>query len=159
MCIGYPIAFYRVTNMGHAIVRMSVEVAQVSEIPVGSMKRITAFGEHILLSNVGGKIYATQNDCGHQRASLARGKLEGSIVTCPLHGAKFDVTTGRNVGAPQMGMSPEIAKKMPQEVMMMFQNMGEILSEIEVRPLKTYRVEVMDDSIYLRAVAESIQSL
>ena len=72
--------------MGRAIIKMSIEVAKVSEIPVGTMKRVTAFNEPILLSNVGGKIYATQNDCGHQRASLARGKLEGNIVTCPLRG-------------------------------------------------------------------------
>src|SRR5690348_16954417 len=76
-----PKSLYRVTNMGHAIIKMPVEVAKVSEIPTGTMKRVTAFNEHILLSNVGGKIYATQNDCGHQRASLARGKLEGNIVT------------------------------------------------------------------------------
>jgi nitrite reductase/ring-hydroxylating ferredoxin subunit len=67
-------------------IELSVEVAKVTEIPVGRMKRVTVFDENILLSlpNVGGKFYATQNDCGHQRASLARGKLEGSVVTCPL---------------------------------------------------------------------------
>jgi len=128
---------------------MPVEVAKLSEVPVGKMKRVTAFNESILLSNVGGKVYATQNDCGHQRASLARGKLEGNLVTCPLHGAKFDVTTGKNVSGIQMGMPPEVMQKMPQEVVMMFQNMLPIISEIEVRPLKTYRVEVKGGSIYL----------
>jgi nitrite reductase/ring-hydroxylating ferredoxin subunit len=125
----------------------------MSEIPVGTMKRVTAFGENVLLSNVGGKIYATQNDCGHQRASLARGKLEGSVVTCPLHGAKFDVTTGQNVGGIQMGMSPELMQQMPQAVVIMFQNMGPILAEIETRPLKTYRTEVKGDSICLEKAA------
>ena len=135
--------------MVRAIIRMSVQVARMSEIPIGTMKRVTAFSENVLLSNVGGKIYATQNDCGHQRASLARGKLEGNIVTCPLHAAKFDVTTGRNVEGIHMGMSPELMQKMPPEVVTMFQNMGEILSDIDVRPLKTYRVEMKGDSVYL----------
>jgi nitrite reductase/ring-hydroxylating ferredoxin subunit len=132
---------------------MSVQVAQVDEVPVGAMKRVTAFGEHILLSNVGGKIYATQNDCGHQRASLARGKLEGSIVTCPLHGAQFDVTTGRNVAGPRMGMSPEIMQKLPVEVVTMFKSMGEIMADIDIKPLRTYKVEVNGGSIYLAKAA------
>ena len=106
------------------------------------MKRVTAFDESILLSNVGGKIYATQSDCGHQRASLARGTLEGSIVTCALHGAKFDVTTGKNVGGIQMRMSPELMQKMPPEIIAMFQKTGEIMAEIDIKPLKTYKVKV-----------------
>jgi nitrite reductase/ring-hydroxylating ferredoxin subunit len=117
------------------------------------MKRVNAFNQSVLLSNVGGKIYATQNDCGHQRASLARGQLEGNVVTCPLHGAKFDVTTGRNVGGIQMAMPPELMQQMPQQVVMMFQKMAPILAEIEVLPLRTYKVEVKGDSIYLDEVA------
>jgi nitrite reductase/ring-hydroxylating ferredoxin subunit len=128
---------------------MPVEVAKTSEIPVGTMKRVTAFNESVLLSNVGGKIYATQNDCGHQRASLARGKLEGSVVTCALHGAQFDVTTGRNLRGPQMSMPPELMQKIPQEVMAMFAKSAEIVAEIEIQPLKTYRVEVKGGLVYL----------
>jgi nitrite reductase/ring-hydroxylating ferredoxin subunit len=107
----------------------------------------------ILLSNVDGKIYATQNDCGHQRASLARGTLEGNIVTCPLHGAKFEVTTGRNVGGIQMHMSPELMQKMPPEIVAMFQRTGEIMADIDIRPLKTYKVDVRGDSIFLESEA------
>jgi nitrite reductase/ring-hydroxylating ferredoxin subunit len=128
---------------------MIVEVAKLSEIPEGKMKRIQAFDSRVLLSNVNGKIYATQDDCGHQRASLSRGSLEGNVVTCPLHRAKFDVTTGQNVAGIQMGMTPEMMQKMPQEMITMFSRMGEILSEIEVLPLKTYKVEQKGDSIYL----------
>jgi nitrite reductase/ring-hydroxylating ferredoxin subunit len=128
---------------------MSLEVAKVSEISVGKMKRVKAFGTHVLLSNVRGKIYATQDNCGHQRASLSRGTLDGEIVTCPLHSAKFDVITGRSVSGTQMHMSPELMKKIPPEVMEMFRKSSEITSEIDIQPLKTYRVEVKGDSIYL----------
>jgi len=128
---------------------MSLEVARLIEIPEGTMKRVTAFNENILLSNVSGRIYATQNDCGHQRASLARGTLEGSVVTCPLHGAKFDVTTGANVGGMQARMPPEMMQKLPNEMIVMFQRTSEILADIEIRPLRTYRVEVRDGSIFL----------
>jgi nitrite reductase/ring-hydroxylating ferredoxin subunit len=110
---------------------MQVEVAKLSEIPVGTTKRVRALDQDVLLSNVAGKIYATQNACGHMRASLARGTLEGSVVTCALHNAKFDVTTGKNVGPIRPGL--------PQ-----------IVAEIEVEPLKTYEVEVKDGSVYLQ---------
>jgi nitrite reductase/ring-hydroxylating ferredoxin subunit len=136
---------------------MPIAVAQTSEIPLGTMKRVTAFNEDILLSNVGGEIYATQNDCGHQRASLAKGKLEGSIVTCPLHGATFDVTTGRNIGGMEMHMSPELMQKMPPELVAMFQKTGELLADIDIRPLKTYKVEVKEGSIYLDRNVELVQ--
>ncbi len=126
-----------------------VEVARGSEVPVGTMKRVTINNERILLSNVGGKVYATQDDCGHQRASLAKGTLAGNVVTCPLHGAQFDVTTGRNIAGVQMRMPPELMQKMPPEVVAMFKKTGEIISEIDIRPLKTYKVQVKGDSIYL----------
>ena len=136
---------------------MPIEVARTSEVPPGTMKRVTAFNEAILLSNVGGEIYATQNDCGHQRASLAKGKLEGSIVTCPLHGATFDVTTGRNISGIQMHMSPELMQKLPPEMVAMFQKTGELLADIDIRPLKTYKVEVKEGSIYLDRNVELVQ--
>ena len=128
---------------------MSVEVAKLSEIPEGKMKRVRAFNTHVLLSNVKGKIYATQDACGHQRASLSRGMLEGEIVTCPLHGAKFDVKTGKNVAGIQMMMSPEMMQKLPPEMLAMFQKTGEILADIEILPLETYKVEMKGDSVYL----------
>jgi hypothetical protein len=59
------------------------------------------------------------------------------------------VTTGQNVGGIQMVMSPELMQKIPQEIIVMFQRTSEILSDIDIQPLKTYRVEVKEDSIYL----------
>ncbi len=81
------------------------------------MKMVKVSNERILLSNVGGKIYATQNDCGHQRASLSRGTLDGNIVTCPLHGAKFDVRTGAVLGPPaQRGVKSYAVKVTGREI-------------------------------------------
>jgi nitrite reductase/ring-hydroxylating ferredoxin subunit len=128
---------------------MLVEVAKLNEIPEGKMKRVKAFETHVLLSNVRGKIYATQDSCGHQRASLSRGTLEGDVVTCPLHGAKFDVRTGRNVAGIHFGMPAEMMQKLPPEMVAMFQKTGEIISDIDILPLKTYKVEMKGDSIYL----------
>jgi nitrite reductase/ring-hydroxylating ferredoxin subunit len=125
------------------------EVAKLSEIPMGKMKHVKAFDEDILLSNVNGTIYATQNRCGHQNASLARGTLEGHIVSCPLHAATFDVRTGKSLSGPKMMMSPEIMQKLPQEMVEMFKKTGEILSEIEIQPLKTFTVDIKGDSVFV----------
>ena len=132
---------------------MEVEVAKVTEIPPGSMKKVRAFDQDILLSNVDGKIYATSNRCGHSNASLARGTLQGKVVTCPLHGAKFDVTTGKNLLGPQMSMPPEVMQKLPPEFLAMMKQTAEIVSEIQSEPLKTFSVAIKGVSVFLEGVA------
>ena len=74
-----------------------VTVAKATEIPSGSMKVITAKGQEILLANVEGKIYAISRRCGHMNAPLEDGVLRGKEVVCPIHGARFDVTTGQKL--------------------------------------------------------------
>ncbi len=128
---------------------MEVEVAKTSEIPPGGMKRVRAYDQDILLSNVDGKFYATSNRCGHSNASLARGTLQGNEVTCPLHGAKFDVTTGKNLTGPQMHMSPEVMQKLPQEMLEFMKNSADIIADIQVEPLKTYKVSIKGTSVFL----------
>ena len=48
----------------------------------------------IALFNVDGEYHAIENRCTHVGGSLGNGRLSGETVTCPLHGATFDVTTG-----------------------------------------------------------------
>jgi nitrite reductase/ring-hydroxylating ferredoxin subunit len=57
-------------------------------------------GKRIAIAHVGGSFYAFGDTCTHQGCSLADGKLEASIVTCPCHGSQFDVTTGDVVRGP-----------------------------------------------------------
>ena len=51
------------------------------------VRKVRAFDQDTLLSNVDGQIYATSNRCRHENASLARGTLQGKVATCPLHRA------------------------------------------------------------------------
>jgi 3-phenylpropionate/trans-cinnamate dioxygenase ferredoxin subunit len=74
-----------------------VEVAQVDEIPAGAMKSFVVEGKQILVINYDGNYYAIGGKCTHMGGDLSKGKLEGKTVTCPKHGAKFDVTTGECV--------------------------------------------------------------
>lgn len=60
------------------------------------MKKVVIEGrDEILVANVDGKFYAMRGVCNHAGGPLAEGELEGRIVTCPWHGSKWDVTTGK----------------------------------------------------------------
>jgi len=74
-----------------------IKVADTSTLPAGKTMLVTAGGKEILLANVDGEFYAIANKCTHLGGSLAKGSLEGSIVTCARHGAQFDVRTGQAV--------------------------------------------------------------
>ena len=73
-------------------------VAKVSDVPVGQMISAILGNEDILIANIENEFFAIQRKCPHFGADLCAGKLEEGIVTCPKHGAKFDVTTGYATG-------------------------------------------------------------
>jgi nitrite reductase/ring-hydroxylating ferredoxin subunit len=77
-----------------------VKVAKTDEIPSGTAKFIDMNGKEIALFNVGGSFHAIDNTCTHVGGPLYEGEIEGSEVTCPWHGAVFDVTTGQVLGPP-----------------------------------------------------------
>ena len=70
-------------------------VGKTSEITPGKVQKITADGKEILVANIDGNYFAMDDTCTHAGASLSEGKLEGSILTCDWHGAKFDCKTGK----------------------------------------------------------------
>jgi len=74
-----------------------IKVGTVSQLPPGSMMQFSSGGSDILIANAGGKIYAIGDRCPHMGGNLSKGKLEGTIVTCPLHGSQFDVSSGKVV--------------------------------------------------------------
>jgi len=80
-----------------------IEVAQVNEVSTGTMKSYSTGGKQILIANIDGKLYAINDVCTHAGGDLSKGKLEGKIVTCPRHGSKFDVTTGKCISGPKIG--------------------------------------------------------
>jgi nitrite reductase/ring-hydroxylating ferredoxin subunit len=57
-------------------------------------------GRVIALFNVDGAFLAIDNTCAHRGGPLAEGTLEGSVVTCPWHGWKYDCRSGASLTAP-----------------------------------------------------------
>ena len=74
-----------------------IEVAKTEELKSGTMKMIMAEGHEILLAKAGDKYYAADNRCPHMKGNLSQGKLEGTVVTCPVHGSQFDLSNGQVV--------------------------------------------------------------
>ncbi|MHA1567037.1 MAG: Rieske (2Fe-2S) protein [Alphaproteobacteria bacterium] len=75
-------------------------IARTSAVAPGSMMRIEVGELEVLLANVDGEFYAVSDRCGHMCASLSAGVLRGREVACKMHGARFDVTTGKVVTSP-----------------------------------------------------------
>ena len=71
-----------------------VEVLKAGGLQDGQMKSVKAGGRDVLLAKVGGKFYAAENKCPHMGGNLAQGKLEGTVVTCPVHASQFELKDG-----------------------------------------------------------------
>lgn len=72
-----------------------IKVAQITELSVGSKKKITLDGKVILLTNIHDEFYAIDNACSHMKGSLYDGELVENQIICPKHGSVFDVTNGK----------------------------------------------------------------
>jgi len=57
-------------------------------------------GRRILVANVDGVYFATDDTCTHEDASLSSGSLDGELVKCPLHGSRFSLRTGEPMEDP-----------------------------------------------------------
>ncbi len=86
----------------------SADAGEKKFVPVAKMEEFANTGmlckvvdqQKIALFKVGEKIYAINNSCSHAGGPLCEGELDGAIIQCPLHGARFDVTSGEVKGPP-----------------------------------------------------------
>src|SRR5580700_9817635 len=92
-----------------------IEIVSVDRIRPGSGVRFTA-DRDIAIFNVDGTICAIADTCPHAGGSLGLGKLDGRIVTCPVHGMKFDVTTGCFAGTSDYAVASFPAKVVDGEI-------------------------------------------
>ncbi len=81
--------------MGHL-----VDVAGVDEIPSGTGRLVGVEGHTIAVFNDGGRFWALDNTCTHRGGPLSNGEVADGRVTCPWHGAQFDLATGQVVSPP-----------------------------------------------------------
>ncbi|MDV3455373.1 non-heme iron oxygenase ferredoxin subunit [Sphingomonas sp. HF-S4] len=76
-------------------------LCQVDTLEPGEMVRVEVAGEDpLLLINDAGVFRLLDDDCTHAIASLSEGRLDGNILSCPLHGGSFDIRTGKAKSLP-----------------------------------------------------------
>ena len=79
------------------------KVAKTKDIPAGKAIAVTVADKRIAVFNVGGKFFAINDTCTHAGGSLSEGEIAGTVVTCPWHGATFDISKG----TPLNDIAPE----------------------------------------------------
>lgn len=96
-----------------------VRVAGVADVPPGTMRPFVVAGRRIVVCAAAGSYYAVEDLCSHDDAELSAGFFEPDdwCIECPLHGARFDVRSGRALSLPAF------------------------------RPVMTFAVRVVDDSL------------
>ena len=98
-----------------------VRVAKVVEIAPGTIREVQVEGKTLAVANVAGKFYAINNTCIHRGGPLGQGTLEGIEVTCPWHGWRYDVSTGKASHNQAAGVACYPAEVRGEEV---FVNIG-----------------------------------
>lgn len=110
-------------------------IVGTGELHDGEMKEVWSGGRHYLVAKVAGQYYVAEGRCPHMGAKLALGKLDGTVVTCPLHGSKFDLSDGRVVlWTSWTGVLLKVSEALRSP-----------------RPLNTYKPVVEDGKVYIYA--------
>jgi naphthalene 1,2-dioxygenase system ferredoxin subunit len=97
-----------------------VRAAARSDLAESEVIGVEVAGHSIALYDADGKVFATDNICTHAYACLSDGWLDGEVIECPLHAARFDIRNGKVLDPPA------------------------------TEDLKTYPVRIVDDEIQVR---------
>ncbi len=97
-----------------------VKIIDTQKIPKNKMQIFEVRNHEILIVNVERKFYAFENRCPHMGYPLYLGSLEGKVLTCGFHYAKFDVSTGKSLGL------------------------------VTHKPLRTFKVKIQDSALLVK---------
>ena len=99
--LAYSYERQRLRGLVQSVLRKKAPERAVNaqELAEGGLATVKSGDKEILLAKVDGKIHAIDNACGHLAYPLNQGRLDGHIVTCLWHFARFDVRTGEVVSA------------------------------------------------------------
>jgi 3-phenylpropionate/trans-cinnamate dioxygenase ferredoxin subunit len=75
-------------------------VASLNDLKTSKQLCVKTHGLRIALAYVDGKVFAVDDMCSHEDASLSKGSLHGECIKCPLHGSRFDLNSGAALDEP-----------------------------------------------------------
>lgn len=107
------------TNIGEKILGKWVKACAQDQLGTNDMLSFDVEEKKLLITNLGGKIFATDRICTHAEADLSTGFLTSEGVRCPLHLSVFNLETGKPLNPPAEA------------------------------PLKTYNVKIDQNAIYV----------
>ncbi|MGH7947957.1 MAG: bifunctional 3-phenylpropionate/cinnamic acid dioxygenase ferredoxin subunit [Candidatus Binataceae bacterium] len=76
-----------------------VKVCEMTDLKPGEARKVDA-SRPIALFRIDDHFYATDDTCTHAEASLSEGYIDGDVVECAFHGAKFCIRTGKVLSLP-----------------------------------------------------------
>jgi nitrite reductase/ring-hydroxylating ferredoxin subunit len=126
-----------------------VDIAKVDEIPAGKTKHVEVNGKEIMIANMNGKFYALDDRCAHMNAPLSMGNLTGDVVTCPFHGAKFNITSGKKISEPVLTPSQEM-EPLPKTWQKFMEHAGQLMSHIKTYNQLTHEIKVEGTSVKVK---------
>jgi len=114
---------------------------RTEEIAPGGMKVVLASGRELVICHCDdGRFYAIARRCGHMNAPLEMGTLDGVILTCAMHCAQFDITTGEALsGSVPAYLGDET---LPPRTAAYLTNVGMLMQPIHTESIATYPVKV-----------------
>lgn len=78
-----------------------VDLGDLTDLRDGQMRTFADIGAHgLVVCRVNGVLHAVEDNCSHRDARLSEGRLRGNLLTCPVHGAQFDVRDGTPKSSP-----------------------------------------------------------
>ena len=77
-----------------------IAAAKLDEVPAGTKKLVTLNGIEVLLCNSKDTLFAVRNLCSHAYEKIDCGRMKNGWISCPVHGARFDLETGAAMNPP-----------------------------------------------------------
>jgi nitrite reductase/ring-hydroxylating ferredoxin subunit len=122
------------------------KIARKTDIAIGGLKAFDVDGKEIMLCNDNGSFYAIQRRCGHMNAPCEMGTLRGRILTCPMHFAQFDITTGKALKKAFIKSDPV---GLPDKFRNFFEHKEELVEKITTCDMKTFKTTVEGDDVFV----------
>lgn len=124
-----------------------LKAIDVAELADGGMRAVTLEGHELVVCR-SGTFFAIDRRCGHMNAPLELGTLDGTIVTCPMHCAQFELGTG----AVSCGPMPHAVGSPPPSVRaaQLQHDLLQMIAGVRTLPIRRYETKVEGGAVWVQ---------